>query len=73
MKRAVWAIVCCTVLLASSGGAYADSAFDRDMANRYSQAPASINPGKEKKILQNDSQVVTIRLRFAQPFAGPFA
>ena len=41
MKRTVWAIVCCTVLLASSGGAYADSAFDRDMANRYLQAARS--------------------------------
>jgi hypothetical protein len=41
MKRIVWAIVCCTVLLASSGGAYADSASDRDMANRYVQAARS--------------------------------
>jgi hypothetical protein len=41
MKRAIWSIVCCTVLLASSGGAYADSAFDRDMANRYLQAARS--------------------------------
>jgi len=41
MKRAVRAIVCCTVLLASSGGAIADSAFDRDMANRYLQAARS--------------------------------
>jgi hypothetical protein len=41
MKRAVRAIVCCTVLLASSGGALADPAFDRDMANRYLQAARS--------------------------------
>lgn len=41
MKRAVRAIVCCMVLLASSGGASADSAFDRDMANRYLQAARS--------------------------------
>jgi hypothetical protein len=41
MKRAVRAIICCAVLLASSGGAYADSAFDRDMANRYLQAARS--------------------------------
>lgn len=41
MKRAVRAIVCCAALLASSGGALADSAFDRDMANRYLQAARS--------------------------------
>jgi hypothetical protein len=41
MKRAVRAIVCCTVLLASSGVAIADSASDRDMANRYLQAARS--------------------------------
>jgi hypothetical protein len=41
MKRAVRAIVCCTILLASSGGAVADPAFDRDMANRYLQAARS--------------------------------
>ena len=41
MKRAVRAIVCCAVLLVSSGAAYADPAFDRDMANRYLQAARS--------------------------------
>jgi hypothetical protein len=41
MKRAVRAIICCAVLLASSAGAHADPASDRDMANRYLQAARS--------------------------------
>jgi hypothetical protein len=41
MKRAVLAIICCAILLAGSSGANADSASDRDMANRYSQAARS--------------------------------
>src|SRR6266702_5427489 len=41
MKRSVRAIICCMVLLASSAGAHADSASDRDMANRYLQAAGS--------------------------------
>jgi TPR repeat protein len=41
MMRAVRAIICCTVLLASAAGASADPASDRDMANRYLQAARS--------------------------------
>jgi hypothetical protein len=42
MKRAAFqAIFCCAALLASTLGAAADSAFDRDMANRYTQAAHS--------------------------------
>src|SRR5215471_17054493 len=41
MKRAFSAIVCCAMLLAVSGTANADPAFDRDMANRYLQAARS--------------------------------
>ena len=42
MKRAAFqAIFCCAALLASTLGAAADSAFDRDMANRYTQAAQS--------------------------------
>jgi hypothetical protein len=41
MKRAALAIVCCAALLASAGVAAADSASDRDMANRYLQAAQS--------------------------------
>jgi hypothetical protein len=42
MKRAVFqAIFCCAVLLASTLCAAADPAFDRDMANSYSQAAQS--------------------------------
>ena len=38
MKRLVIAVVCCAALLASAGGAVADSAADHEMANRYLQA-----------------------------------
>jgi hypothetical protein len=41
MMRAVRAMICCTVLLASAAGASADPASDRDMANRYMQAARS--------------------------------
>jgi Sel1 repeat len=42
MKRAAFrAIFCCATLLASSLGAAADPAFDRDMANRYMQVAQS--------------------------------
>jgi hypothetical protein len=42
MKRAaIRAIFCCAALLASTLAAAADSAFDRDIANRYTQAAQS--------------------------------
>jgi hypothetical protein len=42
MKRAAFrAIVCCVALLASTAGAAADPASDRDMANRLTQAAQS--------------------------------